>query len=148
MANSMRSWGRSRINHMKDKVVNSLSGDNMTQAIAFAHNLSLQCSMWRHDKIIFEAKTMEMEKKILEQQSLIESLQSDAQEKKELASKLEVSERELEEARSTAQTDLVTAFDAVSRAAHSLGPVTRTSATQPFYMADHSAFIDRRWTTN
>ncbi|KAL2248294.1 UNVERIFIED_CONTAM: hypothetical protein Sindi_2681700 [Sesamum indicum] len=36
----------------------------------------------------------------------------------------------------------------VSRAAHSLGPVTRTSATQPFYMADHSAFINRRWTTN
>ncbi|KAL2250899.1 UNVERIFIED_CONTAM: hypothetical protein Sindi_2212200 [Sesamum indicum] len=38
--------------------------------------------------------------------------------------------------------------DTVSRAAHSLGPVMRTSATQPFYMADHSAFIDRRWTTN
>ncbi|KAL2249924.1 UNVERIFIED_CONTAM: hypothetical protein Sindi_2466100, partial [Sesamum indicum] len=85
---------------------------NMTQAMAFAHNLSLQCSMWRHDKILLEAKTVEMEKKILEQQALIESLQSDAQEKKELVSKLEIYERELEEARSTAQTDRATAFEA------------------------------------
>ncbi|KAL2240118.1 UNVERIFIED_CONTAM: Retrovirus-related Pol polyprotein from transposon RE2 [Sesamum indicum] len=29
-----------------------------------------------------------------------------------------------------------------------VAPVTRTSATQPFYMADHSAFIDRRRTPN
>ncbi|KAL2246133.1 UNVERIFIED_CONTAM: hypothetical protein Sindi_2881500 [Sesamum indicum] len=84
----------------------------MTQAMAFAHNISLQCAVWRHDKILLEGKTVEMEKKILEQQALIESLQSEAQEKKELASKLEISEKELEEARSIAQTDRAAAFEA------------------------------------
>ncbi|KAL2246134.1 UNVERIFIED_CONTAM: hypothetical protein Sindi_2881600 [Sesamum indicum] len=53
-----------------------------------------------------------MEKKILEQQALNKSLKSKAQEKKELASKLEISEKELEEARSIAQTDRATAFEA------------------------------------
>ncbi|KAL2237214.1 UNVERIFIED_CONTAM: hypothetical protein Sindi_0913100 [Sesamum indicum] len=85
---------------------------NMTQAMTFAHNISLQCSVWRHDKILLEAKTVEMEKKFLEQQALIESLQSESREKRELASKLEISEKELEEARSTAQTDRAAAFEA------------------------------------
>lgn len=84
---------------------------NITQAIAFAHNLSLQCSMCRHEKITVEVKALEMEKKILEQQSLIESLQSDARENMELASKLEISEKELEEARSTAQSDREATFE-------------------------------------
>ncbi|KAL2246279.1 UNVERIFIED_CONTAM: hypothetical protein Sindi_2896100 [Sesamum indicum] len=61
------------------------------QAMAFAHHISLQGSMWRHDKILLEAKTMEMEQKILEQQTLIESLRSKILEKKELASRLEIS---------------------------------------------------------
>ncbi|KAL2226665.1 UNVERIFIED_CONTAM: hypothetical protein Sindi_2025200 [Sesamum indicum] len=85
---------------------------NITQAMAFSHNLSLQCLMWRHEKIVAEAKVLEIEKKILEQQSLIESLQSDALEKMELASKLEISKKELEEVRSTAQSDREAAFEA------------------------------------
>ncbi|KAL2232445.1 UNVERIFIED_CONTAM: hypothetical protein Sindi_1424500, partial [Sesamum indicum] len=82
---------------------------NMAQAMAFAHRISLQGSMWRHDKIQIEGKAMVMEKKILEQQAIIESLRA---EKGELVSKLGISERELEETKRAAQADRVAAFEA------------------------------------
>ncbi|KAL2237389.1 UNVERIFIED_CONTAM: hypothetical protein Sindi_0930600 [Sesamum indicum] len=85
---------------------------NMTQAMAFAHHISLQGSMWRHDKILLEAKTVEMEKKILEEQELIESLRAESQEKRELASKLKISERELEETKLSALADRAAALEA------------------------------------
>ncbi|KAL2251293.1 UNVERIFIED_CONTAM: hypothetical protein Sindi_2251600 [Sesamum indicum] len=52
-----------------------------------------------------------MEKKILEQQSLIESMRSDVLKVKELTLKLESAEKELEEVKSSAQSDNISAFE-------------------------------------
>ncbi|KAL2249946.1 UNVERIFIED_CONTAM: hypothetical protein Sindi_2468300 [Sesamum indicum] len=81
---------------------------NIAQAMAFAHHITLQGSMWRHDKIQIEGKAVEMERKILELQTVVESLRA---EKGELVSKLGISERELEETKRTAHTDRVAAFE-------------------------------------
>ncbi|KAL2230584.1 UNVERIFIED_CONTAM: hypothetical protein Sindi_1652800 [Sesamum indicum] len=83
---------------------------SITQTMAFAHNLSLQSSMWRHNKIEADTKVVEMEKKVLELKALVESLQADSKKVEELTKKLEESEKQFEEVMSSPQRDRKAAF--------------------------------------
>ncbi|KAL2249893.1 UNVERIFIED_CONTAM: hypothetical protein Sindi_2463000 [Sesamum indicum] len=84
---------------------------NIAQVMVFSHNLSLQCSVWRHEKIAVDARALDHEMKILEQQTLIESLQSEMRSMAELTSELEATKQALEELRSTAYNDRKAAFE-------------------------------------
>ncbi|KAL2228545.1 UNVERIFIED_CONTAM: hypothetical protein Sindi_1834200 [Sesamum indicum] len=71
-----------------------------------AHNIAQ-----RHEKIAANSRTLDHDKKILEQQTLIESLQSEVRSMAELTLELETTKRTLEELRSAAHNDRKAAFE-------------------------------------
>ncbi|KAL2252541.1 UNVERIFIED_CONTAM: hypothetical protein Sindi_0048800 [Sesamum indicum] len=101
---------------------------NITQAIAFGHNLSLQCSMWRHEKIQADAKVADLERKLVELRDMNDALRSESEQK------LAELTRQLEEAMSSAQRDRRATFESGKEQGFEAGREART-------MEGHTAFL-------